>query len=289
MSDFPDWQKGVTILGGDTFALTAADFPDWTDGINVVDTAIAPNQDFPDWTKVVSQVANVNPPSSTTMVLWLDAHRITNTTDGTPLQTWHDNSSQANDFTQATLVNRPVYYSTTRGQLINGRAAVTFTHAVQSYMTATKNLGPLTPTFTVAVVAQNQDTTLFPVIVYSSDNVANSFYLQEQGSPGPYTFAVTGSAISAGTADTSPHVLIAEDLNRSSSLYLDGTLIAGPTNLGAFLNTNPVRTIIGNTSQLTPDNFLTGQIGELLVYMPALSSGDRTSLYDYLKAKWATP
>lgn len=55
--------------------------------------------------------------------IYLDARRIKNTSGGTSIQTWTDESGSSNNLTQATSANRPVYQTAVTG----GQPAVEFT------------------------------------------------------------------------------------------------------------------------------------------------------------------
>ncbi len=77
----------------------------------------------------------------TNLKLWLEADTLVANVDGDAIQTWPDISGSNNDFTQATLANRPLF----KTNIINGRPALLF-DGINDVLT-----GPLLNTFLSAV------------------------------------------------------------------------------------------------------------------------------------------
>lgn len=77
----------------------------------------------------------------TNLKLWLEADVLVSNADGDAIQTWPDISGNANDFTQATLANRPLL----KTDILNGRPALLFDGSNDLFT------GPLLSTFITAV------------------------------------------------------------------------------------------------------------------------------------------
>lgn len=111
------------------------------------------------------------------------------------------------------------------------------------------------------------------------------------GSTGRHIFGATtsnqwrafgGLNIAGGSRNTSFHVFSVIFNGASSALYVDGSSVAsgdaGSTDL------KMLRVGIGYDASSGQD--LDGDIGEILIYSGALSSGDRTAIETWLNSKW---
>ena len=70
----------------------------------------------------VSVVGPFRPSDIAGLVLWLRAEDISGLSDGDPVVTWSDQSTQSNDVTQGTAAKRPTF----RTSVVNGKAIVRF-------------------------------------------------------------------------------------------------------------------------------------------------------------------
>lgn len=103
------------------------------------------------------------------------------------------------------------------------------------------------------------------------------------GTPTRYSYSAV-TPLSAGTADTNPHVMAAFFNNTSSVGYLDGAQLVSGT---AGSNSQDGLTIgARGTSGGSP---FQGLIAEVLAYPRQLTATEFAAVQAYLKAKWGTP
>lgn len=120
--------------------------------------------------------------------LVLDARRISGLNDGDGVQTWADISRNANDATQATSANRPVYKTSIQG----GCPVVRFTKSSTHFMrTSTGPFGAGAGVF-ILTVASRDSANGFAAIINHGD------FLTAAGSSSEVVFAENARKFSAG-------------------------------------------------------------------------------------------
>ncbi len=102
------------------------------------------------------------------------------------------------------------------------------------------------------------------------------------------------AAINSVTTDTTPHVLCWTSPGTTVSLSVDQAAAdpsgsAQDPTAGGASTLVPTRVAIGCRPDLNPDQFLDGQIGEIVMYDVVLTGPQTTLIANMLKAKWGTP
>lgn len=96
----------------------------------------------------------------------------------------------------------------------------------------------------------------------------------------------SGSLLTAGTPDTTAHILSGIFNGGSSALYLDAASIASGSGGTTGYSAAPISLGAKGGTGAGP---ITGDLGETLLYASALSPTVLAAQQAYLKAKWATP
>ena len=227
---------------------------------------------------ILSAYSGVVPPVPG-YVVWLDAAYVPSVTlvEGRVSQ-WNDLSGNGNHFTQATAILQPTY-----GRQIGGVAAVGFNGGDQyldSSLTSSDN------TVSRFIVAR-----CFRVNV-------QQYLLGSNGGTGGIGLRLAADADMETTTDGvttqfSPTTL---DITADQA-FVFGQIIGGATNIvhhrnsgsdssaAAISPTAGRGTRLGASSALT--QYLYGDVGELLVYDSALSSGNALEVMNYLQNKWS--
>lgn len=238
--------------------------------------------------------------SSSTLALWLDATRISGV-DADPVTTWPDLSGNARDFTQATAAKKP----TLQVSEINNKPVVRFDGTDDLLVNATAFLTGASGT--VLAVLRFTALSDYPCIIGSFDGASDNRMLICRG-----RYDVTANNISftqqnADTADAysgstalaadTPYQMMWASSGSAYSARVNRTaqtlsFIAG-SDTGHWVDQSASQDLVsigaakfGVAGELQHFN---GDLAELLVYEPAVSSADLTALEAYLAAKWGTP
>jgi hypothetical protein len=234
---------------------------------------------------------------------WWDASVQSSVTlNGSTVSSWQDLSGNARHANQATAANQPTY-SATRNSL-----------RVVSFDGATQFLRGAWP---VTLTAQ----TTFAVVSITAPNGYGRIFTQTTTTNGTATgtanadFSISGHYIPLlRYLDTAQVVSWRQGSFRASvdsaplgrwdifSSVYSGTVISNAINngtpatySGVALNTSFHTFGIGAAIPPSPGNttntggWFAGQIGEVISYSRALSSGERAQVAAYLRRKWATP
>lgn len=196
------------------------------------------------------QYLSFQPSQISGLVLWLKAYSITGLSDGDGVATWTDASGLGRNFTQATSGNRPLY----KVNIQNGKAIVRFDGS-NDYLIST-SINALTNKTVFAVVKSGDANSnyLFPM--------GNNNNALIQGYNGSVWEWYNTPRTTLTTISTTTFKIVWTDL--------------GATQTGEWY--------LGSDT-LTGDNW-NGDIGELIVYDTDLSSGDETSVLNYLTSTW---
>ncbi len=193
---------------------------------------------------------------------------------GVVVSQWSDKSGLGNHVTQSNNTKRP-----SRNGSQNSRTTVAYANAQDLHNTG---LGTLNLTQPVTVVAAfkyaNSDTSQHQPV-----NLGGGSNIQQIYSQGTWRMYANTELDSGVTDDALWHTCIAVFNGGSSLMFLDGTQIAAG-NAGAA---NGQHITIGSYDDET-QAFWNGEIAEVLIFNAAISAGNRTTLHQYLKAKWGT-
>lgn len=99
--------------------------------------------------------------------------------------------------------------------------------------------------------------------------------------------ANTLSNLTAGTPDTTAHVLAWVFTGTAVTLHIDGTSTIGAAQDVGAMTVDQVD--IGAVHSITASDFANMDVGEVILASTALSDADRIFLQGYLKTRWGTP
>ena len=253
---------------------------------------------------LVGNTAYSLPPPISGYSFWLDASDANSFTfsSGNVVSAWNDKSGNANNAIQATVVNQP----TRESSVLNGKAVVRFS-ATKLLKTGTRFGGQAQTTFMVINTASGIDngttgagSPLYSSLEQPTNLIAGGMafggwtggYANERINWGVQTAgnATNGVAYTSANISSGGHTLVFVTGSSGSGrdIKLDNSSLS-LTAVNSWTGSNYPGNYdcIGNTNSAT-DGFR-GDIAELLFYPSQLSSGDITSVNDYLKAKWGTP
>lgn len=206
----------------------------------------------------------------------LRADSITGLVNSDPVASWTDESGQGNDVAQATAGFKPLY----KTAIQNSLPMVLFDGADDYLRRATFTGGTLSQPITMFIVCKVVSYVASSVIVDSASTTSRLALREISANWSMFA----GTTLSSSTAinTTTAHLLELTDNGVSSTLALDGTIIA-TGDAGAH-------TMIGLTlgANATPGSYAPVYIGEIGVFAP-IPTGDLANIRSYLKAKWGTP
>lgn len=218
---------------------------------------------------------------------WHDAQAISGLADGDDLTQWDDESGRSRHLTEAGAVSA-LYRDGVTGENINGHACVRIVVDSTCYFTYAADILGSAAAGEVFVVAQND-----------ADPAAStgrsgfwSFNGSDYSVHHPYTdgkiYEAWGRYARVDCGNPTPSLASMHVYNVVSSasewtVNLNGSqLYTTATNTPSFASSG-IR--VGRSSG-TGYNYA-GLLGELVIFGRALTSGERSDVYDYLAAKWA--
>lgn len=230
--------------------------------------------------------------------LWLDASTISGLVDSDPVTTWTDLSGNGNNATQSTAAAKPTY----KTSVINGRPVVRF-DGVDDYLTSTGVVS--------GFAAQDQPLTVFTVVKANDISVNRALWsLGSSVSNYPYLWhyiAATSPNYNATLRDDAasatkdfptsalPYSTVANAVattlvttGTSGSLYVNGTLLNAAADVDVGVSTFTYLGIGAQVRSTDINNFLSGDIAEIVVYNRALTADERQQVERYLGNKWGT-
>jgi hypothetical protein len=222
-------------------------------------------------------------------VTWLKADAITNLASGAAVSVWPDSTGIGFNAIQSLTTSQPTFITSA----INGLPAVRFNSAANNYLWFYR---PVQDDFTMIFVFQSSQGIGTGTDFYSGaglvngevSGTANDFGISLNasgqllaGTGNPDTTARSGTGYNTGA----PHVVT---FKRSKStgalaLYVDNNQVAAAGGGTQSLN-SPNQLVLG--AQQTLNNFLSGDIAEVLIYNSALSDTDRNGIEKALKCKY---
>lgn len=251
--------SGVTWLGGsaptigeDEFALI--EFTSDPDNIGVIGdikgigtwTPPVPPETFDPW-----DTGEGYP--TPTHAVWAEDPDWTNPGDGNPVSSWRNESGGGDP--ASTLTSRPTYRASTTA--FNSKPTVQFSGSQHLEYDIVNVSQP----FVIVVVGSVEGVSTAQALVGSSNS--GSSRLGASGS-NQWTYN-WGTAVANGTRDSNPHVFVHVANGSSSSLYVDGTLVAsGSGGSGALHHLDLGVAHDGDLGTL--NRFLTGHIAYAAVY-----------------------
>lgn len=217
-----------------------------------------------------------SPASISGLKVWLKADAI-NQTDGSAVSSWPDSSGNANNATQATGTNQPIF----KTAILNGRPIVRFDGTNDNLKTAAF-ASPLSVS-TIFVVAKMSTADQIQYFYDGITTTNRNALLRYDAANGGQLDQFAGTEVFGAFVKGSFVVLSSVFNGASSATYNNGaSIISG--NVGT-------QTLTGLSVGADRINvaFLNGDIAEILVYDSALSSTDRAKARTYLSQKYAIP
>lgn len=212
-------------------------------------------------------LASFNAENFGDLQFWLDANSLTGISDGDPLSTWTDRSTNGNDFTSSGA-NRPAYTL----DKINGLPAIVFDKTGPEYMSLASFTQTMTYTWFIVAQRDTQDSS-FERLLFSSGG--ETFFKNNT----EFFVAYHGVSLELAASVPAYHIMTSVHSHERSIVRVDGT--EGTGNLG---NTE----IINVTLFLSHDSAsqLTGSIAEVISYNDKLSSSNLGRVEAYLSSKY---
>jgi hypothetical protein len=230
-------------------------------------------------------VGSFDPSAVTGLKVWLKADAITGLSNGDPVSTWEDSSSQNNDATQSGSA-RPTYQTS----VLDSKPVVRF-NGTSHYMDLPNAFSALTAAeifivvkVDVEAVANKNGLVRFPATGYES--TYNDHFVYE-GDSGVY-FG-WGSTVRKTCGNPTPSLTSFRLINIWSAASDWAFLIDGSTLHSTSSNTVGFGTVaqIGKNSY-NGNNFLDGDMAELVIFDHKITGGERTNMQAYFEAKYPT-
>ncbi|HEY4416726.1 MAG TPA: glycoside hydrolase family 76 protein [Verrucomicrobiae bacterium] len=227
--------------------------------------------------------------SASGLVAWFKADAITNLNNGAAVSCWPDSTGNGFNAVQNLTANQPVYVSS----VLNGQPVIRFNAATNSYLWFYR---PVADDFTMIFVYQSSQGISTGTSFWNGAGLING---EQNGTVDDFGTSLNANGqILAGTgnpdttlhsgngfANGQPHVVTFKRAKSTGSiaLYVDGTLVSLGTG-GTQSLTSPNVLTLG--AQQVLNNFLTGDIAEVLIYNTVLADIDRLGLERALKCKY---
>ena len=230
-----------------------------------------------------------SPASLPSLVLWLDASVITGLSDDDPVTTWADLSGAGLDAVQAVEAKQPKY----KTSIINGLPVVRFDGG-DALVTSTNDIASdKASVFIVCTVASGGDHILLEH--GTTISVATKPFSLSRGADNKLNALILGAVgynynLSSLLVNTTPFLacgIFDKSLEtKEATQYING--VTGGTQPIDANNTDAFGT--ANSFYIGERNgasvYLTGDIGEIIVYNSALSDLNRKKVENYLQRKW---
>lgn len=212
-----------------------------------------------------------SPLDITGLKLWLKADSLS-LTDGSAITAWTDSSGNGNDGSGGAFGN-----STYKTAIQNGLPIARFDGTSSGVnIPAVVSAIP----YTILIVANQTSKTTNGVLIQRRSG-GSLMLIRLDITTGFFRASAGNSRVDAADHSGAFHVFTTILNSASSFAYVDGSQI-----IAADMGSNVPGTLALGTDGSA---FLTGDIGEILVYDTSLSSTNRGLVEAYLKSKWATP
>jgi hypothetical protein len=223
------------------------------------------------------------------LVVWLkadagtfqDAAKTTPATnDGDVIGAWADQSGNGNDVTQATTGNKP----TLKLAIKNGRPVIRFDGAGDNLQGVLSDA--LSQPFTIFAVAALDAVAVDAGagIIIDGDDVTNRAVLEQQSQGGDTdTWSIyAGSFVTGGVSDSNWNIWAALFNGASSEFWINGASEAS----GGAGASNPDGITVGTRYLADATSAWDGDVAEVIIYDPSLSTADRQQVEQYLSTRW---
>jgi hypothetical protein len=232
------------------------------------------------------------PPLVKNLAAWYDAsNSATITLASSPLvTTWNDLSGNGETLTQSTSGDEPTYLSNSG---INGMGSVQFNGSSDFMLSSDTNFSRLLlPTSTVFIVEDPTSTNCIAP-VYSGPSSSGSIWYAVLGcgTTADYDMGNSNPAqnrLNATTTATGAHLWTADGTESGATTFnKDGTTIASGT-ASTTVTSFSCALVVGAWNNCTTGSggYLTGTIGEIVIYNTALSQTNYQIVEGYLACKW---
>ena len=222
------------------------------------------------------------------LAAWYDASTSANVTlSSLSISAFKDISGNGETLTQSTSANQPLY--ATSG--INGLGSVVFNGSSQYLVSTDTNFSRLLlPTSTVFIVqSSNNNTqnsrTLASSTIYAAKIPYNNNVAFEMGNGSTNRLSAPTSTVSS----MGSHVwtLTGNQTTGSERFNIDGTRISSTSGaVSTSTITCPLTVGALNGCGYLPQDYFSGEVGEILVYSPNLSGTEYQYIEGYLACKW---
>lgn len=229
-----------------------------------------------------------NPDTVSGLILWFKADAITGLNDGDPVTTWNDSSVSANNATQATASQKPLY----KTNILNGKPVVRFDGSNDELVTI-NNTG-ISGNYTLTVFAVFKSTVSpadYPAIFSQNPGTTDlGVSLTLNGNRPALDSWINRWRVDNAINTTDFYVVsitkAAGALSPNSTIYHNGTSQAGAVE-GANGTPNVTSAVmrIGSLDNLA-NRYITGDLAELIIYNAVLSTSDRQAVERYLALKY---
>ncbi len=232
----------------------------------------------------ISYAESFDPSNITGLKMWLKTDGIT-ASDGDPIASWDDSSTQNNDADQGTATHKPTFK--TNLSEFNYKSVVRFDG--NDFLETANNL--TFGDFTVCVVFGDDESVGENARLLDHD-YTNGFWLGRHDIYHDYW----GSGVKESTApygrfvkldDTHPHCLCSVRDGSTHTIYGDGYLIESATVASSTTSSNPLA--LGQRVDTGDDQYFSGDIAEVVVYDNAISDGDMADLEEYFESRFRIP
>lgn len=230
---------------------------------------------------VRAQIESFAPTDIDGLELWLDASAITGLSDGDPVTTWEDQSSNGFDATQATADNKPTYQTNE----LNGKPVVRFDGTNDLLSTSSVSVVGDDGTWTVFAVSDLTGGTGAQTIV-DHDNLTRiaQFLRYSAGSAQAIAFNEAGGAFTDSESHGAGFDVISSVRSALAvQVFVNGTSGGSTATTGIAISGSEIVRI---GSRGASGAHLAGDIAEVLIYSAALSTADREAVEEYLASKY---
>lgn len=236
-----------------------------------------------------------NPKMVPSLVLWLDGQDPSANgvvpSNATQIATWVDKSNIGNNATQGTAGQRPTYST---GALVNGvtRNALQFTRASSQHMQLTTTSFPTgSGARTEFIVFTTADNLAYEPLLALGTLAGNEIWVMVSGGTSQFTVDGDGSNAVATTTSVVNNTTYLFETNYAAGANISATTIfingvsQAITSAPGVMNTVYGGAFLGSQSNGTSP-YLSGLIGEVIMYNSALSVANQTLVRTYLRNKY---
>ena len=207
--------------------------------------------------------------------VWLDS------TSGLTTGAWVDKSSNAYSFTGH---GTPTINASDAN--FGGKQTVTFSSVLSQYYSLA-TVTPLNNPSTVIVAFKYTGTSALTAIAGNNSGGGSGYVYPGFSSLNAYEISDGGvNTLTGGVTNSSVHIIAAIcDGSNNWSIYLDGSLLAGPTAKTAIVATG--MNVAATFGGISAADFFSGTLASVLVYNSALSTANLAKVRTYLQNEFS--